>query len=331
MAICMAISLRLAAASRLLAIALAALATPLLHAQDYPTRAIRFIVPQPPGGPTDTVARMVAQRLSEKWGQPVLVENRPGAGSNIATDMVARSAPDGYTLVVATAQHVVNQFLYPSLPFDPVKDFAPVSLIAKAQMVLVVNPELPVKTVPELIAYAKKQPGKITWAHAGNGGAGHLALELLQIPTGIEVLKVPYKGTQPALTDLLGGQVQVMFDGVVSSLPHIKAGKLRPLAVASLTRSKLLPDVPTLAEQGYPGFELEGPLGLLAPARTPPFILQKLQSEIALMARDPEFEAKMAAMGLQSVGSTPAEFADYIKRESDKLGAVIRAANIKAE
>ena len=307
------------------------LAVPAVHAQDYPTKPIRFIVPQPPGGPTDTVARMVGQKLAEKWGQPVIIENRPGGGSNIATDLVAKSAPDGYTLVVATVQHIVNQFIYNSLPFDPVKDFAPVTLISKAHIVLVVNPELPVKTLPELIALAKQKPGKLPWAFAGNGSTGHLSLELLQTVSGIDVIKVPYKGTQPALTDLLGGQVQVMFDGVVTSLPHIKAGKLRPLAVASLTRSKLLPDVPTVAEQGYPGFEAVGLAGLLAPAGTPPRILQKLQTEIAAIVRAPEFDAKMVSMGLESVVSTPAEFTSYIKQETAKFGPLIKTANIKPE
>lgn len=312
-------------------IGLALLAAPAVQAQDYPTRPIRFIVPQPPGGPTDTVARIVAQKLADKWGQPVVVDNRPGGGSNIATEMVARSAPDGYTLVVATVQHIVNQFIYSSLPFDPVKDFAPVTLISKASIVLVTNPEMPAKTLPELVEFARQRPGKLPWAFAGNGSTGHLSLELLQQASGIDVIKVPYKGTQPALTDLLGGQVQVMFDGVVTSLPHIKAGKLRPLAVASLRRSPLLPDVPTVAELGYPGFEAVGLAALLAPAGTPPRILQKIQAEVAAIIRSPEVEARMTSMGLEVVGNTPAEFTDYIRQETQKFGPLIRKANIKPE
>lgn len=313
------------------ALGMTMLAAPTVHAQDYPTKPVRLIVPQPPGGPTDTVARIVAQKLSEKWGQPVVVENRPGGGSNIATDLVAKSAPDGYTLVVATVQHIVNQFIYSSLPFDPVKDFAPVTLISKASIVLVANPELPAKNLQELVALARQRPGKLPWAFAGNGSTGHLSLELLQTATGIDVIKVPYKGTQPALTDMLGGQVQVMFDGVVTSLPHIKAGKLRPLAVASLNRSKLLPDVPTVAEQGYPGFEAVGLAALMAPAGTPPRILQKIQSEVAAIVRSPEVESKMTAMGLEVVASTPVEFTDYIRQEAAKFGPLIKKANIKPE
>jgi tripartite-type tricarboxylate transporter receptor subunit TctC len=311
--------------------AMAVVAAPAARAQDYPSKPIRIIVPQPPGGPTDQVARMVGQKLQEKWGQPVIIENRPGAGTNIGTDMVAKSPPDGYTLVVATVQHIVNQFMYPSLPFDPVKNFAPVTLISKAHIVLVVNPELPVKNLQELVALAKKEPGKLPWAFAGNGSTGHLSLELLQIASDINVIKVPYKGTQPALTDLLGGQVSVMFDGVVTSLPHIKAGKLRPIAVASLTRSKLLPDVPTIAESGYPGFEAVGLAGLLAPAGTPPAIVQKLQSEIATIVRSPDFDAKMVSMGLEIVGNTPAQFTEYIRQETAKFGPLVKVANIKPE
>ena len=306
-------------------------AAPMAQAQEYPSKPIRFIVPQTPGGPTDTVARIVAQKLSEKWGQPVIVENRPGGGSNIGTDMVAKSAPDGYTLVVATVQHVVNQFIYDALPFDPAKDFAPVTLIAKASVVLVTNSTLPVKSLQDLVALAKQRPGKLPWAFAGNGSTGHMSLELLQSATGIDVLKVPYKGTQPALTDLLGGQVQVMFDAVVTSLPHIKAGKLRPLAVASLSRSKLLPDVPTVAELGYPGFEAAGLAGLLAPSGTPPQILQKIQSEVSTIVKNPDVETKLTSMGLEVVANSPADFKDYIRQQAARFGPLIRQANIKPE
>ncbi|MEO7242910.1 MAG: tripartite tricarboxylate transporter substrate binding protein [Variovorax sp.] len=300
-------------------------------AQDYPSKAIRLIVPQPPGGPTDTVGRMVAEQLSKKLNQPVVVENRPGAGSIIGSDAVAKAPPDGYTLGLATLQHIVNPFLYASLPFDTMKDFVPVTLISKADIVLVTNAAVPATNLKELVALAKKEPGKLAWAFAGNGGTGHLALEMFSRAADIDVLKVPYKGTQPALTDLLGGRVSAMFDGVVTSLPHIKAGKLRAIAVASSTRSKLLPDVPTIAESGYPGFEAAGLAALVAPAGSPANIVQKLQTEIAAIARDPEFDAKMTAMGLQVVASTPSQFADYIRRESDKFEAVIRSANIKVE
>jgi len=307
-----------------------ATATP-APAQQYPSTPIKLIVPQPPGGPTDTVARMLAQKLSASLGQPLVIENRPGGGSIIGTDALAKSAGDGYTLGIATVQHIVNPFLYASLPFDSVRDFVPVTLISKADIVLVVNPELPVKNLRELVALAKQKPGTIGWAFAGNGGTGHLALEMFQKASGVDVIKVPYKGTQPALTDLLGGQVSVMFDGVVTSLPHIKSGKLRPIAVASLKRSKLLPDVPTISESGFPDFEAVGLAALMAPAGTPPSIVNKLQLEVSRIAQDPEFDAKMTAMGLSVVANTPAEFASYIQQESTKLGALIRAANIKPQ
>jgi tripartite-type tricarboxylate transporter receptor subunit TctC len=289
------------------------------------------VVPQPAGGPTDIVARMVAQKLSDRLGQQVIVDNRPGAGSNIGTDLVAKAPKDGYTLVVGTVQHIVNPFLFPSLPFDAVKDFTPVSLMTKAHIVLVVNPATPAQNVRELIAFAKSQPGGLSWASAGNGSTSHLALEAFKAETGTPATHVPYKGTQPALTDVLGGRVPVMFDGVVTSLPHIKAGKLRPLAVASLTRSPLLPDVPTMTEAGVPGFETVGLAAILAPAGTPPAIVDKLSREIAAILRTPEVRDQLVAMGLEVVAGTPTEFAAYIDVESKKWGKLIREAKITVD
>lgn len=297
----------------------------------YPSKPIRFLVPQAAGGPTDLVARMVSEKLAERLGQPVIVENRPGAGSNIATEQVARAAPDGHTLVVATVQHIINQHLYPSLPFDPVKDFAPITVIAQAQLLFVSHPSLPVRDLRELVAYAKKHPGQLSWAHSGNGGTGHLAVELLQIESGIDVLKVPYRGTQPALADLLGGQVQLMSSTTASALPFIKSGRLRALAIANAERSTLLPDVQTVGEQGFPQSEAPGPLALLAPARTPVAIIERLQTDIAAIVKSPEFVERLAAQGMAPVANTPAQFASYIQRESERLGAVIRKAGIKAE
>ena len=300
-------------------------------AQDYPNRPIRLVVPQPPGGPTDIVARLVAQKLSERLGQQVIVDNRPGAGSNIGTDIVAKAPKDGYTLVVGTVQHIVNPFLFSSLPFDAVKDFAPVTLMTKAHIVLVVNPELPVQSVKELIAYAKSKPGGISWASAGNGSTSHLALELFKVETGVPATHVPYKGTPPALNDLLGGRVQVMFDGVITSLPHIKAGKLRPIAVASLTRSPLLPDVPTMTEAGVAGFETVGLAAILAPSGTPPAIVDKVAREVAAILRMPDVRAQLEAMGLEIVASPPAEFAAYIDSESRKWGKLIKDAKVTVD
>lgn len=315
------------AVGALLGLALAAIA----GAQDYPNHPIRLVVPQPAGGPTDIVARIVAQKLGERLGQQVIVDNRPGAGSNIGTDIVAKAPKDGYTLVVGTVQHIVNRYLFVSLPYDPVKDFAPVTLMTKAHIVLVVNPDMPARNLAELLALAKAKPGTMAWASAGNGSTGHLALELLKVDAGIDVTHIPYKGTQPALTDVLGGRVPVMFDGVITSLPHIKAGKLRPIAVASLTRSPLLPDVPTMTEAGLPGFEAVGLAAVLAPAGTPPEIVNRLSREIAAILKAPEVRDQLVAMGLEVVASTPAEYTDYIGVESTKWGKIIRDAKIQAE
>ena len=305
--------------------------TAVAAAQDYPNRPIRLVVPQPPGGPTDIVARLVAQKLSERLGQQVTVDNRPGAGSNIGTDIVAKAPKDGYTLVVGTVQHIVNPFLFTSLPYDATKDFAPVTLMTKAHIVLVVNRELPVQNVKELVAYAKSRPGGISWASAGNGSTSHLALELFKVETGVPATHVPYKGTPPALNDLLGGRVQAMFDGVITSLPHIKAGKLRPIAVASLTRSPLLPDVPTMTEAGVAGFETVGLAAILAPSGTPPAIVDKLAREIAAILRMPDVRAQLESMGLELVASSPADFAAYIDSESRKWGKLIKDAKVTVD
>jgi tripartite-type tricarboxylate transporter receptor subunit TctC len=300
-------------------------------AQDYPNRPIRLVVPQPPGGPTDIVARLVAQKLSERLGQQVIVDNKPGAGANIGSEIVAKAPKDGYTLLVGTVQQIVNPFLFASLPYDPAKDFAPVSLMTKAHIVLVVNPETPARTLQELLALAKRTPGGLAWASAGNGSTSHLALELLKAQAGIDATHVPYKGTQPALTDVLGGRVPVMFDGVITSLPHVKSGKLRPLAVASLTRSPLLPDVPTMTEAGLPGFEAVGLATVLAPAGTPQPIVDRLSREIAAILTAPDVRDALVAMGLEVVASTPAQFAAYNEAESRKWGKIIRDAKIQAE
>lgn len=299
--------------------------------QDFPNRSIRLVLGQPAGGPTDIVARLVGQKLAERLGQPVVVENRPGAGSNIGTEVVVKAPKDGYTLLVGTVQQIVNPYLFENLSWDPARDLAPVALITKAHIVLVANPDFPARTLQELIAAAKAKPGALTFASAGNGSTGHLALELLKTSAGIDVVHVPYKGTQPALTDLLGGRVPVMFDGVVTSLPHIRAGKLRPLAVASLTRSPLLPDVPTMTEAGLPGFEAVGLATLMAPAGTPPDVVARLSREVAAVVRMPDVRDQLVNMGLEVVGNTPAEFAEYMRSEAPKWAKVIRDARIKAE
>ena len=300
-------------------------------AQDYPNRPIRLVVPQPPGGPTDIVSRILAQKMSERMGQPINVDNRAGAGSNIGTEIVAKAPKDGYTLVVATVQHIVNPFLFAALPFDPVRDFAPVTLISKAHIVLIANPESPAHSLRELIAAAKVRPGQINWGSAGNGSTSHLAVELFKVNTGTDVVHVPYKGTQPALTDLIGGRIPVMFDGVITSLPHIKAGRVRPLAVASLARSQLLPEVPTMTEAGLPGFEAVGLAALLAPAGTPPEVIARLHREVVAVLQTSEVRERLIAMGLEVVGNSPAEFTEYLRGESVKWGQIIRDAKIRAE
>ena len=300
-------------------------------AQEYPAKAVHLVLGQPAGGPTDIVARLLGQKLSERWGQPVVIENRPGAGSNIGTELVARAPKDGYTLLVGTVQQIVNPFLYDNLSWDPARDLAAVSLVTKAHIVLVENPEVPAKSVAELVALAKSKPGGMSWASAGNGSTGHLALELFKVSAGVDVVHVPYKGTQPALTDVLGGRVPVMFDGVITSLPHIRSGKLRPLAVASLTRSPLLPDVPTMTEAGLPGFEAVGLATVMAPAGTPPEIVNKVSADIAAVLRMPDVRDQLVGMGLDVVGSSPAEFTRYIRDESQKWGKIIRDAKVKAE
>ena len=298
---------------------------------DFPNKPVRLILGQPAGGPTDIVARLVGQKLQDRWGQPVVVENRPGAGSNIATDTVVKAPKDGYTLLVGTVQQIVNPFLFSNVAWDPSRDLAAVSLVSKAHIVLVAHPDTPAKDLKGLIALAKAQKGGLSWASAGNGSTGHLTLELFKTSAGIDATHVPYKGTQPALADLLGGRVPVMFDGVVTSLPHIKAGKLRPIAVASLTRSQLLPDVPTMTEAGLPGFEAVGLATVMAPAGTPPDVVAKISADIAAILRQPEVRDQLVGMGLEVVGSSPAEFDNYVKDESAKWGKVIKAAGIKAE
>jgi tripartite-type tricarboxylate transporter receptor subunit TctC len=298
----------------------------------YPTKPIRLVVPFPPGGATDILARNVAQRLTETWGQSVVVDNRPGAGGNIGTELVAKAAPDGYTLEMGTVgTHAINASLYAKIPFDHVKDFAPVILVAGVPNVLVVNPSLPVNSVQELIAYAKANPGKLNFASSGPGTSIHLSGELFKVMAGVQMTHVPYKGSAPALADLLGGQVQLMFDNLPPSLPQIKAGKLRPLAVTSLTRAPALPDVPTIAESGLPGFEASSWFGILAPAGTPPAIIAKLNAEVAKWLASPEGKEKLVAIGANAAGGSPEDFARHIQAETAKWAKVVKESGAKVD
>jgi len=314
----------------LFAIVATAIAAPFTFAQgaaNYPAKPMRLVVPFPAGGTTDILARAVAQRLSEAWGQQVIVDNRPGAGGNIGSDLVAKAKPDGYTLLMGTVgTHAINPSLYRNMPYDHVKDFAPVILVAGVPNVLVVNPALPVHSVPELIAYAKANPGKLNFASSGNGTSIHLSGELFKAMTGVEMTHVPYKGSAPALTDLIGGQVQLMFDNLPSSLPFIKAGKLRALAVTSGARAAALPDLPTLAESGLPGFEASSWFGVLAPAGTSRDIVAKLNGAIAGWLASPEAKEKLLAQGAIAAGGTPEDFARHIGAETSKWAKVVKAS-----
>ena len=293
----------------------------------YPAKPVRLVVPFPPGGTTDILARAVAQKLSESWGQQVIVDNRPGAGGNIGSDLVAKAAPDGYTLLMGTVgTHAINPSLYTKMPYDHVKDFAPVILVAGVPNVLVVTPSLPVNSVKELIAYAKENPDKLNFASSGNGTSIHLSGELFRTMTGVQITHVPYKGSAPALADLMGGQVQLMFDNLPSSLQFIKAGKLRALAVTSSTRSAALPDVPTLAESGLPGFEASSWFGVLAPAGTPPETVARINGAIDAWLSSPEAKDKLISQGAIAAGGTPDAFARHIAAETAKWAKVVKAS-----
>jgi tripartite-type tricarboxylate transporter receptor subunit TctC len=300
-------------------------------AQAYPTRPVRVVVGQAAGSGSDAVARLIGQFLSERFGQQFVIENRPGAGGNIATEAVVRSPPDGYTLVLVNTSSAIDATLYDKLNFDVMRDITPIAGIATFEFVIEVNPSVPTKTLPEFIAYAKANPGKINMASAGIGSAHHLFGELFKMMAGVEMVHVPYRGSTPALTDLLGGRVQVMFDATTSSLPHIRAGKLRPLAVTTATRSELLPDIPTIGDF-VPGYEAHGWIGFGAPKNTPAAVVDRLNNEINSAISDSSIKARLIDLGgLVLPPSSPADFGKLIADETEKWAKVIRAANIKAE
>jgi len=308
-------------------------ASPAVHAQAvYPSKPVRLVVPFPAGGTTDILARAAAQKLSEAWGQQVIVDNRPGAAGNIGSELVAKSAPDGYTLLMGTVgTHAINSSLYAKMPYDHVKDFTPVILVAGVPNVLVVTPDLPVKTVAELIAYGKANPGKLNFASSGSGTSIHLSGELFKVLTGVQMTHVPYKGSAPALTDLMGGQVQLMFDNLPSSLALIKGGKLRAIAVTSLNRAPALPDVPTVAESGVPGFEASSWFGILAPAGTPHDVVTKINGDVTKWLASPEAKEKLLAQGANAAGGTPEDFAKHIQAETAKWARVVKESGAKVD
>lgn len=302
------------------------------HAQPYPTKPIRFIVPFPPGGGNDTIARQVGQKLSAAFGQQVLVDNRPGAGGAIGAEAAARAAPDGHTVFLAgVATHGINPNLRKKLPYDPVKDFDAVSLIASAPLLVVVHPSLPVNSVKELVALAKAKPGQINFASNGAGGSSHLAVELFKMMTGTQVTHIPYKGLSPALTELLSGEVQLMFSSAVAMLPQVKAGKLRAIAMTGARRSAAIPDIPTVAEAGVRGYETGSWYGVVVPAGTPKAAITKLNQEIVSFIRSPETVARMNNEAVIPVGSTPDEFTTHIKKELARWAQVIKQAGVQLE
>ncbi len=301
-------------------------------AQDYPTKPIRVIVPYPAGGPTDVLARLVGQKAGEALGQPVVVDNRGGAGGVIGTDAVAKAAPDGYTLGLANnATHATNSSLYPTLPYDAVKDFAPIALVATVTHLLVVHPSLGLKDVAGLVAYAKANPGKLNYASTGNGSASHLAMELFKTRTGTDMLHVPYRGSAPAANDLLGNQVQVMFATLPTVLQHVQAGTLTPLAVAGLERWPALPTIPTVDQSGLAGFNADAWFGFVAPAKTPPAIVIRLQAEIAKVMALPDVKDKLFQLGFLATISTPEAFGGFIRGETVKWAEVVKVSGAKLD
>lgn len=302
------------------------------HAQAWPSKPIRYIVPFAPGGTTDILARTVGDKLAIALGQPVVIENKPGAGGGVGAEITAKSAPDGYTIMGGTiSTHAINASLYKSLPYDPIRDFAPIVLIARVPNMLVVHPDIPAKNVSELIALLRANPGKYTFASSGNGTSQHLSGELFKSMAGAEMQHVPYKGSPPALQDVMGGQVSMTFDNITTAWPLAKGGKLRALAVTTAKRSAIAPDVPTLAEAGLPGFEVGSWQGVFAPAGTPPDIVKRLNAEIVKILNTPDVRDKLAALGAEVVGNSPEEFATMVKAEVGKWADVVKKSGARVD
>jgi tripartite-type tricarboxylate transporter receptor subunit TctC len=313
-------------------VALLASTTAIAQPAGYPTKPIRIVVAYTPAGATDILARTIGQKLTEAWAQAVIIDNRPGANGNIGTEYAAKATPDGYTLLMVTAgTHGINPGLYRKLGFDAVKDFAPVSLVAMVPNVFVVNNAVPSKDLKEFIAYAKANQGKLNYGSPGNGSTAHLSMELFKSMTGIQMVHVPYKGSAGVLADLIGGQIVVTMDNMPPYVPQVKAGKIRALAVSPARRSPALPDVPTVAEAGVPGYDSGAWFGLVAPANTPKDLVAKLSREIARILKLPDVSARLADLGAESVGGTPEQFSAHIKAEIAKWAKVIRDANVELQ
>ncbi len=305
---------------------------PLAAAQSFPAKPARIVVPFPPGGTSDATARILAERLTQRWGQNVLVDNRGGAGGNIAAEHVARSAPDGYTLLMGThGTQAINVSLFPKLPYDPVRDFAPVTLALTVPNLYLIHPSLPVRSMKQLIALAKARPGEINIASAGYGTMPHMAGELLNLMADVKMVPILYKGSGPAIVDLLSGQVPVMIESMLTSLPHVKAGKLHAVAITSTERNAGVADIPTVAESGYAGYEAITWVGLLAPAATPAPTLARLHGDIATILQTADVKERLRTMGATAGGGTPEAFAAYIRAETGKWAKVVKAANLSAQ
>ena len=298
----------------------------------YPAKAIRYVVPFPAGGPLDIVARAIGQELNKSWGQPVVIDNRPGAGGNIGADLVAKAPADGYTILMgAVSTHAINVTLYNKLPYDPIRDFAPVTLITSVPNVLVVHPSVPANNVKELIALAKSRPGQLNFASGSTGSAGHLAGELFNSMAGVRMTHIPYKGAAPAVVDLMAGHVSLMFDNMSSALPNIKATRVRALAVTTLKRSPLLPQLPTISDAGLRGFDIATWFGIFAPAGAPPDIVARLNGEIVRILHTPEMKERLALLGAEPIGNKPDEFAAFVRAEIPKYAKVIQASGARAD
>ena len=311
--------------------AVAVAGTTCAFAAAYPDKPVRMVVPFPPGGGTDVVARAIALKLTEQWGQSVVVDNRPGAASMVGTEMLARAVPDGYTLGFVSMSHTINPSIYKKLPFDPIADFSPVALAATAPNVLVVNPGVGAKSVAELVQIAKARPGKLNFPSSGNGGVSHLSMEMFRYAAGIDIVHVPYRGAGPALTALLANETQLMMATTPVALPQMKAGRLIALATTGLKRSSLAPEIPTVAEAGYPGFEADTWYGMLAPAKVTPALVNQANAAVTKMLTQADFKERLAHEGAQPAGGTPAQFAAHIKSEIEKWAKIVRMARVKIE
>lgn len=300
--------------------------------QSYPTKPVRVVVGFSPGGTADLLARMLGQRLSEQLGQPVIVDNRPGANAIIGANLVAKAAPDGYVVLLQSVVHAINPGLYAKLPYDTIAEFTPIILVAAGQLILVVHPSFPVRSVKELTAFVKARPGQLNYASGGNGSAPHLAMELYKsMAGGLQITQIPYKGAGPALTDVLGGQIPLMFAPIVPSLPHVNAGTLRALAIGARRRATSLPELPTMEEAGLSGYEASAWLALFAPAKTPREIVVRLNNEVAKILKAPEMRERLTAQGADPIGGTPEQLGEYVKIEIAKWGKVIHALGLQAE